>query len=90
MIYIHVFCKIMSFLFLARVSVSSRLFILYIIPRYFVDFALCFLTQYGHGNIFLNLLMDSTISQTSRPLIFLPFTQPFLTRNLKVDSQLLF
>ena len=31
----------------------------------------------------------STLSQTSSPSIFLPFTHPFLTRNLKADLQLL-
>ena len=33
-------------------------------------------------------LQISTISQASSPLIYRPFTQPFLTRNFKADSQL--
>ena len=33
-------------------------------------------------------LQISTISQTWSPLIFLPFTRPFLPRNLKADSKL--
>ena len=35
-------------------------------------------------------LKITTISQASRPLISRPFTQPFITRNLKADLQLSF
>ena len=38
--------------------------------------------------IYIFNLQISTISQASSPLIFRPFTQPFLIRNLKADSQL--
>ena len=42
--------------------------------------------QKNYKNIFN--LQISTISQALSPLIFRPFTQPFLTKNLKADSQL--
>ena len=35
----------------------------------------------------LEIFKFSTIPQASSHLIFRPFTQPFLTRNLKADSQ---
>ena len=42
-------------------------------------------SQLKKWEIILNLRI-STLSQTSSPLIFLPLTQPFLTRNLKQAS----
>ena len=55
--------------------------------RYLRYLKICMLKSLFRFIFIIFNLQISTISQTSSPLIYRPFTQPSLTRNLKADSQ---